>query len=238
MKAIKYGALYKENERLKNYLASYYNSLNDQKYHLWIPIRVKTDKIDTVYMIDTYQAYPVYGDYEKQLAQLKKYGEEKDNSWYANQVYNYYYSAKVELNEDTMQAFDFYIDLDDYRVMKRSEEYDYKSEDVAKGIKLHFEHNYPNGLTLVRKDAKIDYEYKLSKLFFQMIYYELSPPYISNYSLSKINELSNKVKDTRKIDIVNKLNDKLNTLVEEYREYYNELVKEAEVKEWINIKRR
>ncbi|MGI6155753.1 MAG: hypothetical protein ACOYEB_07380 [Enterococcus lemanii] len=79
--------------------------------------------------------------------------------------------------------------------------------------------------------AKIDYEYKLGKLFSKMIYDELNPPYIPNYSLSKINELSSKVKDTRKIDIVNKLNDKLNTLVEEYREYYNALVKEAEVKE-------
>ena len=234
MKAIKYGALYKENERIKNFLPRYYDSLNDQKYHLWIPIRVKTDKIDTVYMIDTYQAYPVYGSYDEIVKKLKEYSEEIDNSWYANQVYNYYYSAKVELNEDTIQAFDFFIDLDDYRVMKRSEEYDYKSEDVAKGIKLYKEHAYPNGLTLVRKDAKIDYEYKLGKLFNRIIYDELRPPYIPNYYLSKINELSSKVEDTRKIDIVNKLNDKLNTLVEEYREYYNELVKEAEVKEWMN----
>jgi hypothetical protein len=231
MKKIKYGALYKENEKLKNYLLRYYNSLNNQKYHLWIPIRVKTDEVDKTYMIDTYQAYPVYGDYEKQLAQLKMYGEAKDNSWYANQTYNYYYTAKVELNEHTMQAFDLFIDLDDYRVMKRDEEYDYKSEDVVKGIKLYHEHAYPSGLTLVRKDAKIDYEHKLDALFQKIIYEDLRPPYISNYSLPKINELSGKVKDTKKIDIVNKLNEKLIMLVKEYREYYNELIKGVEVKE-------
>ena len=39
-----------------------------------------------------------------------------------------------------------------------------------------------------------------------------------------------KVKDTKKIDIVNKLNEKLIMLVKEYREYYNELIKGVEVK--------
>ncbi|MGI6155751.1 MAG: hypothetical protein ACOYEB_07370 [Enterococcus lemanii] len=228
---IKYGSLYRENEKLKNFLPNYYNGLNDQKYHLWVPIKVKTDTLDTVYMIDTYQAYPVYGGYDKIVEKLKEYGKERDNSWYANQVYNYCYSAKVELNEDTIQAFDFYIDLDDYRVLKKHEEDLYKDEDIVRRIKLYFEHNYPNGLTLVRKDAKVDYEHKLGKLFNRMIYDELSPPYISRYSLSEINELSNKVKDTKKIDIVNKLNDKLNALIEEYKEYYNALIKEAEVKE-------
>ena len=221
---IKYGALYKENGNLRYCFPRYYDSLNDQKYHLWIPIRVKTDKVDKVYMVDTYQAYRERGDYEKQLAQLKEYGEEKDNSWYANQTSDYYYSAKVELTKHTMQAFDFYIDLDDYRVMKSSEEYDYKDEDIVRNIRLYNEHNYPNGLTLVRKDAKIDYEYKVDKLFRKIIYDELNPPYVSNYSLPKINELSGEVEDTKKIDIVNKLNDKLSALVKEYREYYDELV--------------
>ena len=229
---IKYGSLYRENEKLKNFLPSYYNGLNDQKYHLWIPIRIKTDMLDTVYMIDTYQAYPVYGNYDEIIKKLKEYGEPRDNSWYIKQTY--YYNAKVELNENTMQAFDFYIDLDDYRVLKRDEEDVYKDEDIVKGIKLYFEHNYPNGLNLVKKNAKIDYEYKLGKLFNRMIYNELCPPYISNYSLLEINKLSNKVKDTKKIDIVNKLYDKLNALVEEYKEYYNKLVKEAEVKNEIS----
>lgn len=231
MKEIKYGALYKENEKLKNYLPLYYDSSNDQKYHLWIPIRVKTDEVDKTYMIDTYQAPPVYGDYEKQLAQLKMYGEAKDNRWYANQPYYYYYRAKVELNEQTMQAFDLFIDLNDYRVMKSGEEDDYKSEDVVKGIKLYHEHAYPSGLTLVRKDAKIDYEHKLDALFRDIIYEELCPPYVPNYYLSKINELSGKVKDTKKIDIANKLKEKLIVLVKEYREYYNELIKGVEVEE-------
>lgn len=229
MKEIKYGALYKENEKLKNYLPLYYDSSNDQKYHLWIPIRVKTDEVDKTYMIDTYQAHPVYGDYEKQLAQLKMYGEAKDNRWHANQPHDYYYTAKVELDEHTIQAFDLFIDLNDYRVMKSYEEDDYKSEDVVKGIKLYHEHAYPSGLTLVRKDAKIDYEHKLDALFQKIIHKELRPPYISNYSLPKINELSGKVKDTKKIDIVNKLNEKLIMLVKEYREYYNELIKGVEV---------
>jgi len=231
MKKIKYGALYKENEKLKNYLPLYYDSLNDQKYHLWIPIRVKTDEVDKTYMIDTYQAYAVYGNYEKQLAQLKMYGEAKDNSWYANQPYNYYYSARVELDEHTMQAFDLFIDLDDYRVMRSGEEYNYKSEDVVRNIRLYREHNYPRGLTLVRKDTKIDYEHKLDALFQKIIHEELHSPYVSNYSLLKINELSGKVKDTKKIDIVNKLNEKLIMLEKEYREYYNELIKGVEVKE-------
>lgn len=43
-------------------------------------------------------------------------------------------------------------------------------------------------------------------------------------------KLSNKVKDTKKINIVNKLYNKLNVLIEEYREYYNTLIKEVEVK--------
>lgn len=225
---IKYGALYKENKKLKNFLPNYYNALNDQKYHLWIPIRVKTDMLDTVYMIDTYQAYPIYDNYDEIVKKLKEYGEAKDNSWYIRNIY--YYSAKVELNENTIQAFDFYINLDDYRVLKRDEEDVYKDEDIVKGIKLYFEHNYPNGLTLVKKNAKADYEYKLGKLFNRMIYSELCPPHISNYSLSEINNLLNKVKDTKKINIVNKLYNKLNALVEEYKKYYNELVKEAEVK--------
>lgn len=231
MKEIKYGALYKENEKLKNYLPLYYNSSNNQKYHLWIPIRVKTDKIDTVYMIDTYQTYAVYGDYEKQLAQLKMYGEAKDNRWYANQPYYYPYSAIVELDEHTMQAFDLFIDLDDYRVMERGEEYNYKSEDIVKDIQFNNEYAHPEGLTLVRKDAKIDYEHKLDALFQKIIHEELHSPYISNYSLPKINELSGKVKDTKKIDIVNKLNKKLIMLVKDYREYYNELIKGVWVEE-------
>lgn len=227
IKNIKYGALYTENDNLRSYLPRYYECLNDQKYHLWIPIRVKTNTIDKVYMIDTYQAYRVYGDYDKQLAQLKMYGEAKDNSWYANQPYNYYYSARVELNEQTIKAFDFYIDLDDYRVMKRSEEYDYKSEDVVRNIRLYNEHNYPSGLTLVRKDAKIDYEYKVDRLFHKIIYDELNPPCISSYFLSEINELSDKVSDTRKIDVVNKLQEKMKSLVEEYEEYYKDLIKDV-----------
>ena len=224
METIKYGSLYRENDNIRLYLPKYYDYLNDQKYHLWIPIRVKTDKVEKIYMIDTYQSYRVYGDYEKQLAQLKKYGEEEDNSWYAYRVYDYYYSAIVELNEETIKAFDFYIDLDDYRVMKNNEKDDFKDEDIVEGIKLYNEHAYPYGLTLVRKNAKIDYELKMDKLFHKIIYDELNPPYISNRSLSEINELSNKVSDTRKINVVNKLNEKLNALAKEYKEYYKELL--------------
>ena len=48
METIKYGSLYRENDNIRLYLPKYYDYLNDQKYHLWIPIRVKTDKVEKI----------------------------------------------------------------------------------------------------------------------------------------------------------------------------------------------
>lgn len=76
--------------------------------------------------------------------------------------------------------------------------------------------------------AKINYKGTLDSLFYDIIHKELRPPYIDDYSLYKINALANVVDDTRKIDIANKLSDKLRLLVNEYTKYYKELIKEVE----------
>lgn len=220
-----FGALYKANDNINKYLPNYNSYMNEQKYGLWVPVRVKTKEIDKLYMIDTYRNRPMYGaSFDKILEKLKEFGKEQDNSWYANSPYGDDYSARVELNENTIKAFDLYVNLEEYRVLESSEEDDFLDSDKINSIKLYSEHKYPNGLTLVRKDAKINYDYKVNSLFNEIIYTDLRTFSCYSYNIVKINELKDKVADTRKIDIVNKLYEKYEGMSKEYRELYNKLI--------------
>jgi len=172
IKDIIFGAIYTENEKLKNYFPRYYEQLNDQKNHFWFPARVKTDKEDNVYMIDTYQfemPYECQSDYVKMVEYLKLLGTPIDNSWIKNKVFDYYYSAAVKLNENNVEAFDIVANLEDCEVVSEDEVRYYDENDVVRRVLFWNYHRSGRGVCLKRKDAVLRYDLKIESLYYDAL---------------------------------------------------------------------
>lgn len=165
---IVFGGIYKHNSNLKKHLPRYYEYLNDQKQGYWFPVRVvKEDGSDNIYMVDTYQfdmPYEYQKDYDKMVEFLKSLGEANNNLRYANTPFNYYYSARVEITKDSIEAFDLLVNLEDCIVVREEEARYYDEEDIFRYISFWNYHNSGRGVILKKKLAKINYELKIGNL--------------------------------------------------------------------------
>lgn len=163
-----FSGIYTHNENLRKYLPRYYDRLNDQRQGYWFPVRVvKDDGSDNIYMVDTYQfemPYECQKDYGKMIEFLKSLGEAKNNLWYANKPFYYYYSARVEITEKSIEAFDLLVNLEDCVVVYEEEARYYDEEDIFRYARLWHYHNSGNGVILKKKLAKINYELKIRNL--------------------------------------------------------------------------
>lgn len=133
--------------------------LNNQRYNLWIPIKFSGNDCvkPGIYMIDTYQA-PYFNTkhyaFEKLVENMISYGENGDSAYY--NCGNYYYNSRVRLTDEVFEEFELIADLREWREIPLSETYQYADVDVLHYIKLYHEHQYPDGICLIKKDAQVN----------------------------------------------------------------------------------
>lgn len=183
-----FGAVYTENKALRFYLPRYYESLNDQKYHYWLPVRVVKEGVDDVYMVDTYQFKVRCEDqrtWRSIISYLKSLGEPKDNRWEMYKNNSYYYTAIVKLDNCSIEAFDLVANLEDYKVVSDDEYRYYEKEDKVYGVKLWNYHNSGKGINIVKNDAKLNYKYKLDNLVYDM-FNDIRTPYLWGSTFNKL----------------------------------------------------
>lgn len=151
--------------------------MNDQRYDLWIPIRFTgSGTVDPgIYMIDTYQLDRIYGDYDTIVNKLVSYGENGNEPYYKS--HDYYYCSRIRLTEEILDEFELIADLRECHQINAYDVDEYLQSDVLKYVRLYHEHHYPNGICLVRNDAKVNTWNKIESLC-DKIYNDLRIPYI------------------------------------------------------------
>lgn len=144
------------------------DSMDDQTQEQWLCFR---DKDGVCYLLDTYhidhpsidkrfgEACDNWTDayIAKRIAAIN---EGKDESYtIAHADFDYYYGGAVKVTESSLGYFECVCDLRDMRLCDNPE--DYRSEDVVNHAQLWFEHGYPGGVSLVRRDATVDNDRKV-----------------------------------------------------------------------------
>ena len=221
--------------------------MNDQKYGIWIPLcyYTKNEKEEVVIkygMMDTYQV-PCgilfsSKKYKEEIEKLNKFDslvfkltklQDSDNGRYVrSKAFDYYYSAFVELDNYNFKDFELIADLHDYKITYDAESKNYKEEDILRNIRLYYEHAYPYGIDLLRKDAKIDYEKKLNNIV-REIYQDIKEPKsVNEYYINNLKKIEQEViennfnYDIGKVEKIIKLNEFILKLEKEYNDYLKE----------------
>ena len=242
IKKLIFGAVYvADYNQIEKYCSRYNDDLNDQHYRLWVPVHYKKDNEEKYYMIDTYQVSrdlfsgiydndkeKVYESLIKGLERLKT--PEDAGNWGSGMPFNYYYSAIVKLTDESFKIFKLYADLHKYRLSDDRESKNYKESDVITGIQLYNEHAYSQGgITLVKKNAKINYENKINALATDIIK-DIVTPYVgTDYQIEKILKLEKEAQknnakyNKKRLDTVVKYKKFMNNLTEIYRKFFKEI---------------
>lgn len=242
IKKIVWGGIYSCKDRHPCY--RYGDIMNDQKYGIWIPLCYSTknekgEEIIKYGMIDTYQV-PCgilfsSEKYKDEIEKLSKFDslvfkltklKDSDNGRYVrSKAFDYYYSAFVELDNYNFKNFELIADLHDYKTTYDAESKNYKEEDILRNVRLYFEHAYPYGLDLLKKDAKIDYEKKLNNVV-REIYQDIkTPKSVNDYCINNLKKVEQEVienncnYDKEKVEKIIKLNEFVFKLENEYKEY-------------------
>lgn len=129
---------------------------DDQTQGWWLPFY---DENGNIHMVDTYHIN-TRGTKEGQtiLDRIVKEATEKaDNS-------QYFYGGSVKITEETEKYFKEVCDLRDFEI-SRVDANDYSKKDFVDGVQLYFEHAYPNGVLLLRKNAKKRLQSRSTKFY-------------------------------------------------------------------------
>lgn len=201
LKKIKFGTVYTADpSAVKIYYPNYVNILNDQRYGFWIPAHYKKDDNDAYYMIDTYQIKrELYEDiytYDKEkymqslLNGLRRLKDPEDGGNYACKMpYDYFYSAIIKITDENINIFKEVCDLKEYRLSDQDECRYFDEKDVVKYLKLFNEHKYPMGITIVRKDAKYNYNNLIEAKLYDIIKDTQKPNYSSDYYINDLKRI-------------------------------------------------
>ena len=143
--------------------------LDDQTQEQWLCFR---NKDGVCYLVDTYHITTPsiakrFGDACDNrtdayiMQRIAAIDEGKDESYaIAHADFDYYYGGSVKVTESSLRYFELVCDLRDVRFCDNPKEY--RREDVISNVMLWFEHGYlTHGVTLVRRDAAIDHNYKV-----------------------------------------------------------------------------
>ena len=129
---------------------------DDQTQDWWLPFY---DENGNIHMVDTYHI-ELRSTKEGQtiLDRIVKDASEKtNNSWLIFRANSqYFYGGSVKITEETEKYFEEVCDLREFEI-SRVNANDYSREDFVDGVQLYFEHAYPNGVLLLRKNAKKDF---------------------------------------------------------------------------------
>ena len=203
-----FGGLYRAKDLIKVWNHTSYSDLrlNDQRYNFWIPIKFSgNDYVKPgYYMIDTYQVSS-FNSYHTSftntiLPRLISFGENGDSAYY--NCGNFYYNSRVRLTDETFELFELIADLREYTEVKFEDSLRYAETDILRHIKLYHEHNYPNGICLVKKDAQFNMWNQVEVLC-DKILENITTPGVTFTATSIYETLMNLI-NTSKSDIYNK----------------------------------
>lgn len=130
--------------------------LDYQTQGWWLPFY---DENGNIHMVDTYHigVRSTKGGQTILDRIVKEATEKADNSWLISRANSqYFYGGSVKITEDTKKYFEEVCDLRDFEI-SRVDANDYSKKDFVNGVQLYFEHAYPNGVLLLRKNAKKDF---------------------------------------------------------------------------------
>lgn len=244
IKKIIFGGIYEADDKdIEKYFKKYTSCLNDQKYRIWIPTHYKKNDKDEYYMIDTYQVKSELFDNQystnrddrfngliKGLEKVKD--AENGGNWLASMPYNYYYSAIIKLTDENIDIFKLKADLHEYRLSNDKECRNYNEEDIIEYLRLYNEHCYPYGITIVRKDAKINYKNMIDAKLSDILKDIDSPNYACDYMIEELDKIikeandNNAEYDIKKANAIKKYNASMKELRKLSNSYLNELNKE------------
>ena len=193
-----FGGIYRiDYDDLKVWCPNQLERLNDQHYGTWIPVHsINKEGEENYYMIDTYQMSGDYfnnkynNDKEKRYKSLLEGLEECSNGergdYVARLPFNYYYSAIIKITDENFHIFKLIADLHDYKLTNEEESREYNEKDVLHRIRLYNEHSYPNGIVIVKKDAKINYQNKINAKISDIKKWMNYPDPASDYEIEEL----------------------------------------------------
>lgn len=201
----------------------------EQRYKFWIP--AYNEKNDEVYMINTYQlSSPSIKEGETKLeAILRNFKELKEKgSWVIGGCSNYCYDSRILLKDYIFEKFELIGNLEDYETISSKDSEAYSNKDVINNVKLYYEHAWPNGITLVRKNAKKDGWNAVEKSCSDLLEY-CKEPY-SNLNSYTMNDLEQSIKYCEQNNL--HYNKRRTNAVKEYLKQLDKISKE-----WKEIKK-
>lgn len=124
--------------------------------------------------------------YESLLKGLEECSDGQHGYWVAMKTYDYYYSAIIKITDNNFHIFKLIADLHDYELTNRDECRKYNNEDVLYNIRLYNEHNYPDGIVVVKKNAKINYQNKIDAKICDIRKWMNEPCAASEYQIQEL----------------------------------------------------
>ena len=76
--------------------------------------------------------------------------------------------------------------MHDYKLTDEKESREYSEEDVLDYVRLYNEHNYPKGIVIVKKDAKINYQNKIEAKISDIKKWMSYPDPASDYEIEEL----------------------------------------------------
>lgn len=204
-----FGGIYKiDSEDLKEWCPNQLEGLNNQHYGIWIPVHSVNKKgEENYYMIDTYQmsrdAFDnLYSDnederYESLLKGLERCSEGEHGNWVVYKTYDYFYSAIIKITDSNFHIFQLIADLHDYKLSDDKECRKYNEEDVLHCIKLYNDHNYPYGIVIVKRGAKINYQNKIDAKISDVKKWMKEPIPATDYEIEELLKIEKEAIDNK-----------------------------------------
>lgn len=156
---VKWGAMYTFPLNELRFWEDRFNSEypHDQHYFQYVPVYIPES--DKVWMIDTYHIKNEHRIVKDDVEfYLNKFANDfrKDGSYALSHARcEYYYSGCFELSEQRLEQAKIICDLHDYTEIEDYRSMDeYNMEDVIRHARFSHEYKYPDGITLIKKDAK------------------------------------------------------------------------------------
>ena len=124
--------------------------------------------------------------YKSLLKGLERCSEGEHGNWVAYKTCDYYYSAIIKITDTNFHIFKLIADLHDYELSDNNECRKYNNEDVLHHIRLYNEQNYPDGIVIVRKGAKINYQNKIDAKICDIRRWIEQPKFASDYEIQEL----------------------------------------------------
>ena len=210
---IVWGGIYKANSEVNQYCVR--SNGNDQRYEYWVP--AFNEKNGEYYMINTYQRED-HGSLERIVENLEKL--KTTGSYAVYHCCNYYYNSAIKLQDYIFDKFELVADLHDYE--QTSCAYKYNEKDVIEWVQLYWEHAYPTGINIVKKNAKVDTWKEIDRKA-QDALNSMRIPRVSNFRIVELEEILKNEKgnfNRVKVEAVLKLFQKVKQLENEYDGFF------------------